>query len=148
MARKLYETKKSLAAERAYAEDLEKYFRVELRKLPMQYGLDYIALDLRNKKPVFFLELKDRRCNRNTYPTYIISLAKFLKAKEIYRSLNLHTFLCVRWRDSSGYVNFEDFEDDMIDITIGGRYDRNDWQDVEPLLNISIGKFTTIGDTE
>jgi|TARA_R100000482_G_C5084169_1_gene127568 uncharacterized protein YcsI (UPF0317 family) len=148
MARKLYETKKSLAAEKVFAEDLEKYFQVNLKKLPMQYGLDFIALDKRNKKPQFFLELKERRCNRNTYPTYIISLAKFMKAKEIYRSLNLHTFLCVRWKDVTGYMNMDDIEDHMIDITVGGRYDRNDWQDVEPLLNLEIGKFTIIGDTE
>ena len=70
------------------------------------------------------------------------------QAKEIYRSLSLHTFLCVRWSDTSGYICLDDIEDDSIDITIGGRYDRNDWQDVEPLLTIDIGKFTIIGDTE
>ena len=58
MPRKLYETKQSLAAEKSFAKDLEKYFKVNLKKLPMQYGLDFIALDTRNKKPQFFLELK------------------------------------------------------------------------------------------
>jgi len=148
MPRKLYETKKSLAAERDFGKDLEKYFKVNLRKLPMQYGLDFVALDTRSYKPKFFLELKDRKCKHTTYPTYIISLSKFLKAKEIYRSLSLHTFLCVRWLDTSGYICLDDIEDDEIDITIGGRYDRNDWQDIEPLLTIDIGKFTIIGDTK
>lgn len=148
MPRKLYETKQSLAAEKSFAKDLEKYFKVNLRKLPMQYGLDFIALDPRSYKPKFFLELKERRCKHIAYPTYIISLSKFLKAKEIYRSLNIHTYLCVRWSDTSGYICLDDIEDDEIDITIGGRYDRNDWQDVEPLLTIDIGKFTIIGDTK
>ena len=50
---------------------------------------------------------------------------------------------------SNGYDALEECEeDDEIDITIGGRYDRNDWQDVEPLLTIDIGKFTIIGDTK
>lgn len=148
MPRKLYETKKNLKDEQNFAKDLEKYFKVNLIKLPIQYGLDFIALDLKNKKPKFFLELKERKCKHNTYPTYIISLSKFLKSKEIYRSLYKHSYLCVRWTDASGYICLDEIDDDDVDITIGGRYDRNDWQDVEPLINIDIGKFTIIGDTE
>ena len=148
MPRKLYENKESLSAETTFAEQLQKYFQVIMKKLPMQYGLDFMALDKRTKKPTFFLELKNRKCSKTTYPTYIISLSKLLKAKEIYRSLNIETYLCVKWNDASGYICLGDIEDDLIDITVGGRYDRNDWQDVEPLLNIDIGKFTIIGDTE
>jgi hypothetical protein len=146
MPRKLYETKQSLNAETNFAKDLQKYFKVNLKKLPLQYGLDFIALDTKNHKPKFFLELKERRCTSSTYPTYIVSLSKFLKAKDIYRSLNLNTYLCVRWSNTCGYICLNDIEDDNIDITVGGRYDRNDWQDVEPLLNIEIGKFIIIGD--
>ena len=148
MPRKLYETKQSLDAEKNFAKDLQKYFKVNLKKLPMQYSLDFVAIDTKNYKPKFFLELKERRCKRITYPTYIISLSKFLKAKEIYRSLNMNTYLCVRWADASGYICLNDIEDDNIDITMGGRYDRNDWQYVETLLTIDIGKFIIIGDTE
>jgi|TARA_R110002020_G_scaffold38621_3_gene115864 hypothetical protein len=146
MPRKTYENKKTLASESGFGKDLERYFKVVLRKLPIQYGIDCIALDPRNLKPKFFTELKNRYCSKDTYPTYIISLSKFLKAKELYRSLHLETFLCVKWKDASGYVSLSELPDEEVDISFGGRYDRNDWQDVEPLLNIHIGKFTIIGD--
>jgi len=60
MPRKLYENKESLSAETTFAEQLQKYFQVIMKKLPMQYGLVFMALDKRNKKAKFFLELKKR----------------------------------------------------------------------------------------
>ena len=52
MPRKLYETKQSLNAETNFAKDLQKYFKVNLKKLPLQYGLDFIALDTKKSMKI------------------------------------------------------------------------------------------------
>ena len=142
--RKQYEDNKSLRNERWFAEEVGKWFGVTLHKLPKQYGLDFIA---KKKGSVYaFLELKNRTCTKNQYGTYIISLSKYLKAKLIYQFLGARTLLCVKWTDQSGSVCLSDLESDQLDISIGGRYDRDDWQDVEPLINIDISNFNVIGE--
>lgn len=140
MKRPIYETQESLKDEQSFGDLIQTVWKCELIKMPIQYGIDYCCY--RNSTLVGFVELKNRTCTKDKYPTYIISLSKYLKAKEFSRSLGKPTNLCVRWTDQSGYVRLDTIDDPSI--SQGGRYDRNDWQDVEPVLHIDINSFMRI----
>ena len=137
MARQLYENKKSLGIETKFATWIQDIWKCQLNKLPISYALDYLAF--RDEEAVSFVELKNRKCNKDTYPTYMISLSKLLKAKDYKRNLGLSSMLCVSWQDQKGWLNLTNLTD--FKIGFGGRYDRNDWQDVEPVIYIPIHKF-------
>lgn len=140
MSRPRYENSKSLAAEQSFAYLIQEAWKCTLAKLPLQYSIDYGVY--RDDKFLGFAELKNRTVNKHTYPTYMISLSKFLKAKELNRSTGKGTSLCVSWKDECGYVRL----DSILDYTIsqGGRTDRGDWQDIEPVLYIDINSFIKI----
>jgi len=138
--RPLYENKKSLEKEREFAAVIQEAWNCTLVKLPIQYSLDYGCY--RDKEFLGFVELKNRSVNKSTYPTYMISLSKFLKAKELSRSTGKGTSLCVSWKDEKGYVRLDTIAG--YDINQGGRTDRNDWQDQEPIVFIDINNFRKI----
>ena len=140
MPRQKYETKHSLKEEQSFADMIQTVWDCELTKMPVQYGIDYCCY--RGDTLIGFVELKNRTCRKEQYPTYIISLSKYLKAKEFSRSLRKPTNLCVRWSDQSGYIRLDTISD--FCISQGGRTDRNDWQDVEPVLHIDINSFIRI----
>jgi len=137
MTRKLYENEKSIADETNFADWIQNIWNCQLNKLPISYGLDYLAF--RDDVAVSFVELKNRSCNKETYPTYMISLSKLLKAKDYKRNLGLSSILCISWKDQKGWLNLSNLTN--FTIGFGGRYDRNDWQDVEPVAYIPIYSF-------
>lgn len=137
--RKIYENNDTLSAEHTFAEQIQKLLGGKLIKLPRQYHLDFTWVI--DGKVSGFVEIKNRSNAKNAYETYMISLSKVLKAKEYYTSLGLPTILAVRWNDSEGYINLHNVN---FDIGFGGRYDRNDWQDVEPVALIDIAAFKTM----
>jgi hypothetical protein len=137
--RKIYENATTVSAETIFAEDIQERWKGKLCKLPRQYHLDFTWV----KDNVIhgFVELKNRTNEKDTYPTYMISLSKVLKAKELSKASGLPSILAVRWKDSDGYVNLHDVK---FDLGFGGRYDRGDWQDIEPVALIDIANFKSI----
>ena len=108
-------------------------------KMPIQYKLDFCLGDGSSAK--VFAEVKVRKNNKEKYSTYIISLSKVMAAKSIKESTGLDTVIIVGWTDCIGYTNLNN----DWPIKVGGRTDRNDWQDIEPLAHIPISEFTVIG---
>tara|TARA_R100000329_G_scaffold151389_2_gene147308 strand:+ start:873 stop:1310 length:438 start_codon:yes stop_codon:yes gene_type:complete len=132
------ETKYDLSNEEAIIKKASACWNVDYHKLPIQYKLDY-ALTAKSycNKIKAFCEVKKRNNNILDYGSYIISLAKIQAGRELAKITNTTSILIVQWNDMLGYVDFNvDF-----DCIIGGRFDRNDWQDKEPLAEIHIKKF-------
>ena len=140
MPRPTYENKQSLKDEQSFGEVIQTAWNCELIKMPVQYKIDYCCY--RDKQLIGFAELKNRTCSKNKYPTYMISLSKYIAAVNLSRTLGKPTNLCVRWTDQSGYLRLDTIKDP--DIGQGGRFDRNDWQDVEPVIYIDINSFMRI----
>jgi len=138
--RPLYETQEHLTGEKSFGEVIQDKWKCVLTKLPIQYGLDFCTY--KDNKFSGFIELKNRTCSKKSFDTYIISLSKFLKAKEFFRTTGFPTYLCVKWTDDMGYVRLDKLE--SIEIKQGGRTDRNDWQDVEPVIHISMEHFNKL----
>lgn len=140
MPRPTYENEQSIAAERAFIERLQRRWRCVFRKLPVKYELDYVAE--RDGVAVAYVELKVRTCNKRAYNEYMIALSKFVRAGLLSGATKLPCFLCVQWADATGYVDM--MKAQGVQFGVGGRKDRGDWQDIEPVALIPIDQFKDI----
>ena len=108
----------------------------------MKYELDYLLL--REGKGVAWLEIKSRTNTRLAYPTYMISLGKIMAARRLSEASQLPSFLLIQWSDACGYIRI----DSLLDFrtAVGGRTDRGDEQDIEPVAMIPVGEFALLQD--
>jgi len=135
--RPLYETEDDREQEGVFIEGICTAWRCQARKLPMHYKLDFALM--RNGIVKAFLEMKVRNYAKGDFATYMVSMAKVLAAREYSAFANVPSLLAVRWNDVSGFIalnNMKDFE-----IGFGGRGDRGDSQDMEPVVFIPINNF-------
>ena len=139
MARPLYENQATLEKERTLAKQLVDSWACELGKLPIRYGIDYAFL--RNGEVVGFAELKCRAGKMHAYPSYMISLGKIMSARMLHRVTNVPIVLAVEWQDRTGWVTLAGKGAPEYRVSMGGRRDRNDAQDIEPVALIPIDKF-------
>ena len=136
--RKQYETDDNLAIEKDIAQILCTAWGVTMRKLPRFYTADYIILS--NDNPRAFCEIKNRTYPSSKFSSYRISLNKYIALRVLSIETGLSSLIVVRFSDGHIYYHIVDTEN-KIPITYGGRTDRNDWQDVEPLAVIEVQSF-------
>ena len=74
-----------------------------------------------------------------TYNTYLLSSAKVMSAHTLTRATGLPCFLVVQWTDCLGWIDLETTE--PLYVGWGGRIDRNDSQDMEPVMHYDILEF-------
>ena len=134
MKRPIYETIQDLTNESSVMYALSEKFNCTFRKMPRKYGLDYAAL--RDGRVVAFLEVKCRTCRSDKYEEYMLSLHKVMAATKLSSTTNLPCFLVVAWTDAIGYTHIS-----APSVGFGGRQDRNDNDDMEPVALIPINHF-------
>ena len=133
-----YETSEDLNNEGSIINHVSNLWNVNFSKLPLSYKLDYAMY--RNNSLMGFCEIKRRKYRRSDFETYIISLDKVIKANQLSNITNTKSILLVSWLDGMGWISLnEDFS-----CKRGGRNDRNDWQDVEPVCHFKISKFKDV----
>lgn len=134
--RPMYENESTLKAEREVAQQLEKRWRCKLIKLPISYRADYLAF---RDKPVAVIEIK---CRNRKYPKMFLSLHKFLEARGLARSLSTDRevpfILVYGFPEGIWWGNVTNYP---LDIEVGGRADRGDWQDTEPMQMFDLTGF-------
>tara|TARA_Y100000592_G_scaffold99777_1_gene177175 strand:- start:245 stop:658 length:414 start_codon:yes stop_codon:yes gene_type:complete len=135
----MYENDNDLRSEKNLISYVSDCWNVASYKLPMSYKIDYVMY--RNESPVGFAEVKVRTHTFGTFPTYIISLGKVMEARRLARETNTKSILIVSWTDRTGYLDFFSHHQ----IRHGGRSDRNDWQDQEPMCHFDLKHFKGIG---
>lgn len=140
--RPFYEIEADLDNERDIIQALHLPKDITFEKLPISYKLDYAVI--KDDKIAAFAEIKARKNTMGAYGTYMIALSKYLTAKEYLNTLGLHTYLIVRWTDVIGKVLLSDFDKSQIRVKLGGRKDRNDWQDIEPVVHIPTLYFEVV----
>ena len=134
----LYEKQIDLDHEKKLMEAIERKFDFTLVKLPMKYNLDALAFKAGNAK--CFFEFKKRSHISKRYPTAFVSLEKVMAANRISKTTGLTCWLCVKWLDKVGVVKF----DSHFEIGMGGRYDRNDPNDINIMAHYPIKGFTML----
>lgn len=133
-----YETDGDRGRESDFSRLISQKFKCTLAKMPDLSGVDFCAI--RDGRVVGFIETKIRSNPHWQYPTYMISLKKLDTASAAMGALNVPTVLAVRWSDAWGYVSLSDMTDHAS--AIGGRVDRADPQDMEPVALIPMSRFT------
>lgn len=136
--RPTYESSDDLRNEQEIITFFTQHFNKDLTavKIPKQYKIDYCLMI--GDRVTAFAEVKNRTCSRGTYDTYMMSLAKYLEALRIKKDLSLETILVVKWIDSIGYI---ELGRRAWEIGFGGRADRGDWEDQEPMIFIPTSEF-------
>jgi hypothetical protein len=136
-----YETGHDLSNEEAVASYLAtRRDPLNWRKLPISYRCDYVFADSTGKIR-FFAEIKCRTCSSKAYSTYLIALGKW-DALNALANGSAPVFLIVRWTDRLGSLRVRPITRDT-DLRIGGRQDRNDSSDLEPVVHLPIRQFAT-----
>ena len=136
MTRPLYESREDRAHEQQLVTRFAGAFGRRARKLPLQYRLDYAIINERDDV-LAFAEAKWRSHAFGQYPTLILSLNKVLAAMHLSSAFGRDSWLVVRWADCCGYTRITgDYR-----VTILGRSDRGDWQDIEPVCHIPAQSF-------
>lgn len=137
--RQIYENSATLSVENTFAHSLELLWACELKKLSYKYQLDYCCM--RNREVVSWLELKCRSNHFLKYPTYMVSLDKWMKGIQLSEASGVPAFLAVRFTDADAYVRIGR---GVGTVGYGGRTDRGDSQDVEPVVLVPMDKFKII----
>lgn len=131
--RPLYENEVSLKAEKEIARQLEKRWQCRLIKLPISYNADYLAVN--NKNPLGLIEIK---CRGQRYSKMFLSLHKFLKVQLFAKQIGVPFILVYGFPEGVWWRNVTQYP---LDIEVGGRTDRNDWQDTEPMQMFDMAGF-------
>ena len=109
--------------------------------MPIKYGLDYTFT--RNKEIAGFCEIKCLNYELAQFDRmsggYFISMGKFISAKTLVEFTKLPFFLVLKTKDGIWYRKFTQFEG--LKFVVNGRKDRNDWQDVEPMVLLETKLF-------
>ena len=144
--RKLYESDKDLDNELSLVDHLyDKHNYGTLVKLPMKFKIDYAELGRMgdgSKSIVSLVELKNRTCTKGQYSSYMLSADKFKEGLQYTQNFNVSFHLIVKWVDSIGRYTMK--RNDYFSLGLNGRYDRGDWQDVEPVVYIPIKEFQDV----
>lgn len=135
----MYESSKDLANENEVAKDISKSTGYVFHKLKIAYHVDWLILD--KDKPKYVAEVKRRFNQSIKYPTLMISLQKWMKGKEMAKEMRIPFVLIIKWDDG---VFWYKAGSSQVTYGFGGRYDRNDSQDQEPMVFIPVEKFKRI----
>jgi len=143
MARPQYERRTDIEHENAARPVIEKSFSCEIKKLdPHKYGFDWMLY--KGKKAFACAEYKRRWVGFNDYPFIILSAAKFWRAITFGQMLEKGFYFFVEFDDGLYGAPFRmkpESISNFFNIGWGGRTDRNDAADAEPVVEIPISKF-------
>jgi len=136
MAREWYETNDDLMREKSAGLRLEEAWNCDIVKLSVKYGADWMAW--RDGEVVGVIEYKNRPHEFDTYPTYMISLHKWisLRVAAEYSSTHQHKvvpIIVVEFTDGMWWL---EVKPNIATLEMGGRIDRSDPEDREPCMFI------------
>jgi hypothetical protein len=137
-----YETESDRQVETEVAAMLHDQYQLVCHKLPISYRVDWIVYapgSVTNPNRLHgFIELKGRKIPRNQYPTLILSLAKYAAGCDLARITNTPFWVGARWTDGVGFCRADGF---VPEVQMGGRTDRGDSADIEPVVHLPIEGF-------
>jgi hypothetical protein len=140
MKRPIYESQEDLTYETKMKTFLENKWNCTLNKLPYKYSLDWFAL--REREPMAFVEFKHREnLSLTAWPRYMMSLDKWIKARQLTKELQIPFIMVITFTEGTYYGVFAHNGVHDLRFMFGGRVDRNDNQDLEPMVLLPLDKF-------
>lgn len=141
MARRSYETEENLVKEREIADFIQSVWHMSLIKNPKSYRIDFGVM--KGGRIRGWVEVKERKINLFTYPTVILSLAKWMQGRRLALETGTRFFFVIQVIDGSILCSEETSATRKVNY--GGRRDRNDSEDIEPVVHIPIADFRVLG---
>lgn len=142
MTRQSYETEENLVKEREIADFIEVLWDAKLVKNPSSYRIDFGVIKKGCVKG--WVEVKERKIGLTTYPTVILSLRKWMEGRNLAAGTQTRFFFVIQLLD--GRILCTDETTTERDVKYGGRKDRNDINDFEPVVHIPISDFKVLGE--
>ena len=134
--RPIYESSKDLSNELRVSAHLKDCWNAEFVKLPMAYHVDWAVV--RGTEIKAFAEFKRRQNPKDRYPTFMISLNKWKNGRSLGNEIGVPFLIIVEWNDGLYYCDTKAVEPTY---GFGGRTDRGDSQDQEPVVFINTKAF-------
>ena len=131
-----YETEDTLAQEQEVCELLAQRGLI-FEKLPPREVVDFAILG--EKGFIGFMEVKSRTCASDKFETYMLSMAKFMRMKQLVTLMGIPTVLVVKFTDRIMKLWIYDKTPHYVEI--GGRRDRADPDDLEPVVHLKMDLF-------
>lgn len=123
-------------------------YAIQMCKLPISYRLDFGIFHYESGELVGLAELKCRNYNFGDFSTFSISAGKFNAAIQLQQSLDVPVYFVVGWKDKNVlYTLFPDYTKvgkEKFVTKWGGRHDRDDIGDMEPMVHIPNNHFREI----
>jgi hypothetical protein len=134
--RPLYESGKDREREQQVASWIESRWAVTAQKMPMRYEFDYMLM---RSSMVAIMEIK---CRLKKYDTLIISMQKVATMQMYSQQFSVPAVLTICWpNEDPKYTLLEPARTATYRIEWGGRDDRGDDQDKEPVIHIPVEHF-------
>lgn len=149
--RPVYETPGDRAREAAVVDAFAAHYSLDTIKLPARYPLDFAVLrDSEDGKVITaFGEVKVRTHACGAFPTIILSVAKWAEGMALVERTGTRFLLLVGW-DSGSDIRWVDLTTLLTTLTgppriaPGGRQDRGDSDDTEPVIHVPIHVFRRV----
>lgn len=138
--RQTYETAVDVDNERSVADQFERKWGAKFIKLRRLAPVDFAIV--RDGTVVGWAEVKCRKHEMGKYPTLILSADKAMSIMGRVEHSGLPCFLCVRFSDGLAFVAMKD--EYLSRISIKGRNDRGDDDDMEPCIEVPIADFRRV----
>jgi hypothetical protein len=130
-----YESPEDLKNERRIADYVENKFGIILRKMPDQYYVDFMAFNTAGE-PIGVMEMKRRNNPVDQYTTLDLGLKKWNHGSRFFHENALPFSFVVRFNDGVYFYKYQPDDNKNFLIKWGGRKDRGDRQDEEPMVKI------------
>jgi hypothetical protein len=138
VVRPIYESSTDISNEERLAEHLVLRWKLDgWKRNPPMYPIDISFI--KDGVITGFAEIKCRTVPKDRYETYMISVSKVMAANSLSRVTRLSCLLVVKWTDSLGWIDLIKAQPEFV--AWGGRSDRQDSQDMEPVIHFDIGNF-------
>jgi len=115
-------------------------------KLPASYRLDFAFHESSTSEQIrLWAEVKRRHNNHDAYQTYMVALGKWLAAVEMNRVTGLKVLFGIQYDDGIFVLTLT--EKALLDMrpfitfAMGGRRDRGDSADIEPVVHVPLHYF-------
>lgn len=113
----------------------------DAKKMPAAYPMDWSL-----KKGQEVKALAEIKFRNASYPTYIVSLRKYSDMLNLHQASGLPCLLVVCWpEDGRRVIKYTAVTNKPAKVIHGGRTDRGDSQDVEPMAEIPMSEFRNVG---
>jgi hypothetical protein len=137
--RPIYERPANLKDERDAIPKIERVWKCTLEKLPIWYNLDFVAV--RDHRVVAWVEFKRRKHKFGKFPDVFLSVGKLRSGLSLASvSTKVPAIFVVQFDDCLAQAPFLG----EWPIGFGGRTDRDDWQDREPVALIPVEAFRVL----